>query len=69
MDSSGHPAESDGNPHPRVIEFLGVFIAVLTLTLPLYTISLYSPPDSSPASQVEPQLLLGQREVLTGPSP
>lgn len=59
MDSSGHPAESDGNPHPKVIDFLGVSIAILTLILPVYTISLYS----SPGSQASPDLFIGR----TGP--
>jgi hypothetical protein len=65
MDSSGHLAESDGPPYPRVIDVFGVFIAILTLTLPVYMISLYS----SPAASVQPRILLGQEEVRPGLSP
>ncbi len=65
MDSSGHSAESDGNPHPKVIDFLGVSIAILTLILPVYTISLYSSP-------VSPGLLIGRtglKDVSAGQAP
>lgn len=48
MESSGRPAGSDEKPHPKIIEILSVFIAILTLTLPLYTVSLYS--ASSPVA-------------------
>lgn len=54
MDSNSHPADSDDHPHPKMVDLIGVFIAVLTLVFPLSTVFRYAPELPSSLS-VSPQ--------------
>jgi hypothetical protein len=46
--SDSHSGDTDDHPHPKLVDFVGVFIAVLTLVFPLSTVFRYAPP--APAS-------------------
>ena len=43
MDSHSNPVDSDDHPHPKLVDLIGIFIAVLTLVFPLSTVFRYAP--------------------------
>lgn len=60
MDSSSRQAEADDHPHPKVIDFFGICLALLTLVFPLSTVFRYTaqqPADGADALQVRPRIV------------
>ena len=43
MDPHSNPVDSDDHPHPKLVDLIGIFIAVLTLVFPLSTVFRYAP--------------------------
>jgi hypothetical protein len=46
--ADSHSGDADEHPHPKLVDCVGIFIAVLTLVFPLSTVFRYAPP--APAS-------------------
>lgn len=54
MDPSSHLADSDDHPHPKLVDIVGVFIALLTLTFPMSMVFRYAPSVSPGVGLVAP---------------
>lgn len=60
MDPSSRQAEADDHPHPKLIDFFSICLALLTLVFPISTVFRYTAPqpgDRAEAFQSRPRIV------------